>query len=85
MVPESRSVLIVGRPQRDGGVVLQSPHLMPDLRRDLLEVLVVGGVHAAGEHEVLPDLGHDSIGKFKSHKGRDSFQLLVEVPDICLV
>ena len=36
--PERGRVLVVGRPERDGGMVLQSPHLMPDLRGDLLEV-----------------------------------------------
>ena len=37
-LPKGGGVLVVGGPQRDGGVVLQPPHLVPHLGLDLLEI-----------------------------------------------
>jgi hypothetical protein len=50
-----RLVLVVARPEREARVVAQAPHVVDGLAAHVLEEGVVARIHAAGEHEVLPD------------------------------
>jgi hypothetical protein len=56
-------VLVVARPQRQAGMVAQAADVFDRLLADVGNERLVARVHAAGEHEVLPDQQPQLVGE----------------------
>ena len=58
---------VVAAPQRQRGVVAQAAHIFNRLDADVLEEVCIGGVDAAGEHEILPDQNAVAVAQVVEH------------------
>lgn len=80
--------LIITVPERDGGVVPQSLHIIYDFVPDVVIVILAARVHRAGEHEIVPDQQSGLIAQIVEHvvlelaSAPDSYHVIVAIDGI---